>query len=143
MTKIEYPPLAGPDDPAWWTPLKGAIQSIGGVHRSYRLLPSDFMYMYRAVRRERPDISAYQHRWTRHYLHLDAEGRPYRFVAAAHPAQGPGRYLRYRNLAAALDRLALWNVPSSRLEEAARHDTCGGMALTDAEEGSDGRLHLV
>lgn len=156
MTKIEYPSSDGPYDPMWWAPLMGAIDSIGGVHRSYRLRPSDFMYTYRAVRRERPDVFAYKHRWTRHYLHLDAEGRPYRFVAAAHPAQGPGRYLRYRNLAAALDHLALWVVPGSRLEVATHHDAFGDdpdhestrLALTDtsptdAEEGLDGRLHLV
>ena len=157
MTKIEFPPLDGPYDPRWWTPLQSAIDSVGGVHRSYRLRPSDFMYMYCAVRRERPDVFAYKHRWTRHYLHLDAEGRPYRFVASAHPTQGTGRYLRYRNLAAALDHLALWEVPGSGLEEAARYNAFGDddledeavrvapidMALTEAEEGFDGRLHLV
>jgi len=157
MTKIDVPPPDGPDDPAWWRPLEGAIDSIGGVHRSFRLRPSDFMYMHRAVRRERPDVYAYKHCWTRHFLHLDAEGRPYRYVAPARPAQGHGRYLRYRNLAAALDRLALWEVPSSTIEDATRHDPFGGgfpddqttrpafagIASTDAEEGFDGRVHLV
>ncbi len=152
MTELVFPPREGPIDASWWAPLLDTIDSIDGAYRCrYRLLPSDFWCRYKAVRRDRPDVYAYQHRWTRRYLHLDAELHPYRYVATRHPAEGTGRYLRYRTLDAALVRLALWETPWARYEVAVPHEVptaetlelLGEQPWSEREEADDGRLHVV
>lgn len=152
MTELVFPPSEGPIDPSWWAPLLDTIDAIDGAYSCrYRLLPSDFACSYKAVRRGRPDVYAYQHRWTRRYLHLDAEMHPYRYVATRHPADQAGRYLRHRNLDAALVRLALWDTPWARYEVAIPHEVpsaetlrlLGEQPWPEQEEQADGRLHVV
>lgn len=121
MATFELPPPDGPVDPRWLTPLVDTIESIDNVHRCYRLSPGDFSCLFKAARRERPDVYGYVHRLTGRALHLDADTNSYRFVESRHPAQGPGRFLRYRKLSSAFDHLALWELPWSHLEVAVRH----------------------
>lgn len=152
MTELEFPPRVGPVDARWWSPLVDTIDSIDGAHHClFRLLPSDFVCSYKAVRRDRPDVYAYQHRWTRRYLHLDAGMQPYRYVARRHPGEGTGRYLRYRNLDAALTSLALWETPWARYEVAVPHEVptvetlrlLGELPWPERGETDNGRLYLV
>jgi len=152
MTELVFPPNEGPIDDSWWTPLLDTIDSIDGAHRCrYRLLPSDFACSHKAVRRGRPDIYVYQHRWTYRCLHLDAELQPYRYVASRHPAEVAGRYLRYRDLDAALTSLALWETPWARYEVAVPHEIpstetlqlLGEQPWSEQKGEDDGRLHVV
>lgn len=116
MSTLVFPPADQPLDPVWWSPLTDVLASIGGVHRRHRLTVDDLLPRFRVERRERPDVYAYRHRWTRRHLYLDADGRAYRYVAPRHPVAGSGRYLPYRKLESALDGLALWDVPRGHLD---------------------------
>lgn len=111
MTELAFPPEAGPIGPAWWAPLEQAVERVGGDPRYPFLDIDDFMLMYRAVRRSRPDVYAYKHRFIRRYLHLDAEVRAYRWVPFRNPDRHGGRYLRHRRLRDAFDHLDLWELP--------------------------------
>lgn len=109
---LEFPP-DGPDplDPEWWAPLEG-VARVAVTDARYRFFDlGDFMLMARLDRRPRPRLVLYKHLHTRRYLNLDDGGHAYRYVAPRPGAVGNGRYLRHRDLTAALDHLGLWELP--------------------------------
>ncbi len=111
MPTLEFPPEEDHIELSWWWPLMAVAGSVAGVERYRRLALDDFMVMFKAIRSGRPDVFAYQHGVTRGYLYLDAAVQPYRYVPSRDPTTGRGRYLRLRDLDAALVGLHLWELP--------------------------------
>ena len=104
------PPDDGPLDPMWWAPLEQVARTVTGTRRHRFFDIDDFMLMVRLVRRDRPDLTVYKHRFTRRSLHLADDASPYRFVAPRR-LDLPGRHIRARSLDQALDHLGLWELP--------------------------------
>ncbi len=146
-------------DPSRLAPLERALESINDARLRTRLCPSEFTCFLRSTRPDRPDVYGYEHRRTGGRLYLDADGRAYRLVAPRHPARGADRFLPYRKLSAALDRLGLGSPVQRGVGQtpavgavASARDTAGppsedaGPAsplVHPGEKGRDGSLHLV
>jgi hypothetical protein len=94
----------------WWAPLVTASQLIAGKPRHRFFEVEDFMIMGRVVRRTRPDITLYKHRYTRGYLNLDETGRAYRYNPPR-TDRGDGTYAAHRNLDDGLEVVGLSELP--------------------------------
>ena len=104
------PPDDGPLDPMWWAPLEQVARTVTGTRRHRFFDIDDFMLMVRLVRRDRPDLTVYKHRFTRRSLHLADDAGPYR-SSAPRRLDRPGRHIRARSLDDVLDHLCLWELP--------------------------------
>ena len=94
-----------------WQPLQDIARLVWQRPGLPQFHPAEFMYMH-ALRAQRPKvvIHLYKHIDIRHYLNLDAGGHAYayqpRWTDPRDLTTG-GRYRRYRDLASAIDMLAL------------------------------------
>jgi hypothetical protein len=100
-----------PVDPSWWAPLEGVARTVRGVRRYQFFDLGDFMLMGCEIRSPRPRVVLYKHYYTRRYLNLDDGGHAYRYAVPRSKPDGPGRYLKHRSLADAVDHLGLWELP--------------------------------
>ena len=109
--RMQFPDGDGPLDPEWFRPLVDVFPSVPaeGSLRFFDL--EDFMVMGRVLRRPRPDVTIYKHRYTRRYLNLDGAGQAYRYLPPASGSNGYGSYRRHGDLGAALAGLGLWELP--------------------------------
>lgn len=106
------PPYRYPLDDEWTRPLDGVARAIVGVRRFRYFDLGDFMIMGKEVRRGRPDVYLYKHRYTRRYINLDQAGHAYRYIGPKTlDSDYTGRYVRRRSLRDALDHLELWLLP--------------------------------
>jgi hypothetical protein len=64
----------------------------------------DFMWMYAVVLTDGTRLQAYKHYWTRHYLHLDNEGRAFLFVGNERYEEVNPPWLLHRVLEEELER---------------------------------------
>lgn len=106
------PPYRFPLDEEWTRPLDGVARALVGVRRFRYFDLGDFMIMGKEVRRGRPDVYLYKHRYTRRYVNLDEAGHAYRYIGPRSlDSNYEGRYVRRRSLRDALDHLELWLLP--------------------------------
>jgi hypothetical protein len=82
--------------------------------------PDDFMLMSWCVGERPSGVHLFKHVDTRHYLNLDADGVPYRYVPpATDDPDDEGSYVRHTSLRDAVDAVGLWELPWMRPELAA------------------------
>lgn len=106
------PPHCHPLPDEWTRPLDSVARAIDGVRPYRHFALGDFMIMGKEVRRPRPDVVLYKHRYTRRYLNLDQAGHAYRYIGPKNvESTYSGRYVAHRDLRRALDRLELWLLP--------------------------------
>ena len=112
---MQFPEPDQPVGPEWWAPLERIADQIRHEPRYQFFSIGDFMLMGKEVCAGRPDVYLYKHSFTRRYLNLDADGRPYAYVAPRR-GTGDGRYDEVSDLRDALDHLGLWELPWMKRE---------------------------
>jgi hypothetical protein len=106
-----YPPDHRPPDPSWWAPLDALATDPAILADHPFLAREDFGLVGRVVRKGRPDITVYEHRWTHRFLNLDQHGTAYRFAPPRPGSASNGRYLAHRTPSDGVHQLRLWNLP--------------------------------
>lgn len=94
----------------WCAPLHMVERVVAALPDGRYFDVDHFMIMGKVLRRDRPHIILYKHVFTRHYLNLDEAGHSYRYHAPRSDS-GNGQYRRDRDLAAAIRRVGLHDVP--------------------------------
>ena len=113
---VPAPPSPGDDSCNEWCAGMHLIETECSDHPAFRWYDvGDLMVMGAERRPGHPLLYLYKHRETRRYMNIDADGVPWRYVAPADDDWGSeGSYVRLPSLDAALDGLALWELPIMR-----------------------------